>query len=87
MAAESAVILARLLANNTPSEELFKRYTFLRRPRTDAVTTTARRTLNNMLVTGLWRIIRDLVIVMFGGFFLRSGLMGHYGYDAGTATL
>jgi 2-polyprenyl-6-methoxyphenol hydroxylase-like FAD-dependent oxidoreductase len=87
MAAESAVILARLLADNAPSEELFKRYAFLRRPRTDVVTTTARRTLNNMLVTGVWRIVRDLAIATFGGFFLRSGLMGHYGYDAATATL
>ena len=87
MAAESAVILARLLADNTPSEELFRQYASLRRPRTDTVTTTARRTLNNMGVTGIWRIVRDLAISTFGGFFLRSGMMGHYGYDAGTATL
>jgi 2-polyprenyl-6-methoxyphenol hydroxylase-like FAD-dependent oxidoreductase len=87
MAAESAVILARLLGENPPSEELYNRYTSLRRPRTDAVSMTARKTLNNMLSSGIWRIIRDLVITMFGGYFLRSGMMGHYGYDAGTATL
>lgn len=87
MAAESAVILARLLADNAPCEELFKRYAFLRRPRTDAVTTTAHKALNNMIVTGIWRIVRDLTISTFGGYFLRSGLMGHYAYDAGTTTL
>jgi 2-polyprenyl-6-methoxyphenol hydroxylase-like FAD-dependent oxidoreductase len=87
MAAESAIILARLLGDNAPSDELFKRYTSIRRPRTDAVTANARRALDNSLASGVWRMVRDLVITMFGGYFLRSGMMGHYGYDAGTAAL
>ena len=89
MAVESAIILARLLANHEPSDELFRRYTSIRRPRTDLVTRNARRSLKTIHtpVTGIWRVIRDFVITWFAGMFLRSGMMGHYAYDAGTVAL
>ncbi|CAG8739520.1 2655_t:CDS:2, partial [Acaulospora colombiana] len=87
MASESAIILARLLAEHSPSDELFERYVALRRKRTDAVTGNSGRALNNLLADGLWEIIRDTGIYLFGGFFIRSGMMGHIGYDAGTAPL
>ncbi|PVF99425.1 FAD/NAD(P)-binding domain-containing protein [Serendipita vermifera] len=87
MASESAVILARLLAEHPPSDELFGRYVKLRRPRTDAVTGNSGRALNNLLADGLWEIIRDTGIYLLGGFFIRSGMMGLIDYDAGTAPL
>jgi len=87
MAAESAVILARLLAESPPSEELFQRYAAVRRPRTDLVTNTSRRIINSMSGSGLWGILRNLAVTLFGGMLIRSGMMGHVAYDAGTAAL
>jgi 2-polyprenyl-6-methoxyphenol hydroxylase-like FAD-dependent oxidoreductase len=87
MASESAVILARLLSEHPPSDELFERYAAIRRRRTDAVTGNSGRALNNVLADGLWEIVRDTGIYLFGGIFIRSGMLGHISYDAGTAPL
>ncbi|KAG8869874.1 hypothetical protein FRC20_000736 [Serendipita sp. 405] len=87
MAMESAVILARLLAEYGPSDETFTKYTALRRPRTDRVTENALFAFKNVFADGMIQRIRDTVLWLFGGFFLRSGMLGHIGYDAGTAPL
>jgi 2-polyprenyl-6-methoxyphenol hydroxylase-like FAD-dependent oxidoreductase len=84
MACESAVILARLLADHPPSDELFQRYVTLRRPRTDRVTINARRGINNMLT---WELIRNTAIYLLGNLFLRIVVIGHIHYDAGTVPL
>ncbi|KAG8833307.1 hypothetical protein FRC17_010952 [Serendipita sp. 399] len=76
MAMESAVILARLLAENGPSDETFTKYTELRRPRTDTVTQNARFALINLFAEGLRQKIRDTVLWLFGGFFMRSVFVG-----------
>ena len=87
IAIESAVILARLLAEKEPSDELFQRYADLRKPRTDAVVEAGRRIISYSF-TGGWRnTIRDFVVRILGGYFLRSGGLGSYEYDAGTAPL
>jgi 2-polyprenyl-6-methoxyphenol hydroxylase-like FAD-dependent oxidoreductase len=87
MAMESSIILARLLAENDPSDELFQRYHDLRRGRTDGVTRMARRGIGNMLYGVMWEFIRNLLVRLIAGYFIRSGFLGHYAYDAGTAPL
>jgi 2-polyprenyl-6-methoxyphenol hydroxylase-like FAD-dependent oxidoreductase len=87
MAVESAVILARLLGENEPSDELFERFTQLRRPRTDKVTKNARRGLLNLGVTGFRGLIRDIVVWLLGSWFYRNGMRNHYDYDASKASL
>ena len=90
MAAESAVLLARLLADHDPSDELFKRYASLRHPRTDAVTRNSRRLVNTLFASSagsIWQGIRDFVISWVGGIIFRSGMMGQYAYDVGTVSL
>lgn len=84
---ESAVILARLLGENEPSDQLFDQFAKLRRPRTDAVTLNAHRGANNLVSEGGWAMLRDFVVWLVGGHFVQSGMMGHYKYDAGTAPL
>ncbi|KIM26901.1 hypothetical protein M408DRAFT_24927 [Serendipita vermifera MAFF 305830] len=89
MAAESAIILARLLGENEPSDDLFKRYASIRHPRTDWVTKNSRRTVNTLFVptTNMWQAIRDIAISLLGGFVFRSGFLGQYGYDPGNVAL
>lgn len=87
MAIESAIILARLLAENEPSDQLFQQYHDIRHERTDWVTTNSNRGINDMFKGGLTGWVRTIVLRMFGGYFLRSGFLGHYGYDAGTVDL
>jgi 2-polyprenyl-6-methoxyphenol hydroxylase-like FAD-dependent oxidoreductase len=86
MAVESSIILARLLADNNPSDELFQRYHDLRRGRTGA-TTSFRRRVGIMLYATMWEFIRNLLVRLVAGYFIRSGFMGHYAYDVGTAPL
>lgn len=88
MAIESAVILGRLLAENNPSDGLFKRYHTIRHPRTDRVTLSSRRGIQFMMRGGpFFSFVKDWMLYLFAGYFFRSGLMGQYGYDAGTAPL
>jgi 2-polyprenyl-6-methoxyphenol hydroxylase-like FAD-dependent oxidoreductase len=84
---ESAIILARLLADNDPSDELFQRYHDLRRGRTDGITRMSRRGIGNMLYGPVLEFIRNLLIRWIAGYFIRSGFLGHFGYNAGTAPL
>lgn len=89
MAAESAIILARLLGEHEPSDELFKRYASIRHPRTDFVTANSRRAVNAFFVSlkGGWKIIWEYAVWLLGGTFFRSGMMGQFAYDAGAAAL
>jgi 2-polyprenyl-6-methoxyphenol hydroxylase-like FAD-dependent oxidoreductase len=87
IAIESAVILARLLAEQEPSDQLFNRYAELRKPRTDAVVEAGRRIIGYSFKSGWRNTVRDFFVRILGGYFLRSGGLGQYDYDAGTAPL
>lgn len=87
MAIESAVILARLLAANGPSDATFSKFASIRRSRTDRVTASSRRGLSALANNSILQVIRDIVVRLFGPMFIRSGMMGHFAYDAGTVSL
>lgn len=87
MAIESAIILARLLGEEEPSDQLFEKYLAIRHGRTDWVTTNSRRGISNVLGGGIWVLIRAIFFRFVAGYFFRSGFFGHYGYDAGTVPL
>jgi len=93
MAAESAVILARLLGDHEPSDEVFQRYVQLRRPRTDSVTINARNGMAAVFGIAGWsfsfvlEFMRDTFFRTFGGSFFRGGMRGLFAYNAATAPL
>ncbi|KIM26902.1 hypothetical protein M408DRAFT_24928 [Serendipita vermifera MAFF 305830] len=83
MAAESAVILARLLAENEPSDELFRRYASIPHSRTDWVTKTSRRSVVMLFVltTSMWQVIRNIAISLFGGYVFKTILIFYDTYS------
>ncbi|KIM31334.1 hypothetical protein M408DRAFT_21390 [Serendipita vermifera MAFF 305830] len=94
MAAESAVLLARLLGEHEePSEEVFQKYAQLRGSRTNAVTINARNGLNSIIGIANWRfgflleLVRDGFLYMFGPSFFRNGMRGLFAYNVATAPL
>lgn len=87
IAIESAVILAGLLAEQEPSDRLFNRYAELRKPRTDAVLEAGRRIIQYGFKAGWRNTIRDFFVRILSSYFLRSGGLGQYDYDAGTTPL
>ncbi|KIM31335.1 hypothetical protein M408DRAFT_327579 [Serendipita vermifera MAFF 305830] len=93
MAAESAILLARLLGANEPSDELFQKYVQLRRPRTDAVTINARNGMGAVFGITSWRLsfileyLRDGFLYMLGPSFFRSGMRGLFAYNVTTTSL
>lgn len=93
MAAESAIILARLLGEREPSDEVFQKYVQLRRPRTDTVTLNARNGMGAVFGIADWTLsfvlefLRDTFLSTFGGSFFRGGMRGLFAYNAATAAL